>query len=334
MKKLYLILLQARNRRLQRQIVMNRQICFRALEDAPIARRGGPVCRRHPAAGYRCTPVFPLPAGSHGHARHKAFSIADIAKSMDGVVAVYRFITDIKAFSLSEERLVVALPSKGLPAASGPSGSRNRTKSSMSASRSAVVIAREPAAGGRCASPRSRIEYEAFGSRRRLCCGGVGQALRRSTAEPPHNVVAELDLTFGHVDEVFAQSLATSISDRFHQSRRRQAIRSSAAGGAGGSRSSPRTFLTVWSSTQTPHAAMRLIAHMLRVGKRKTVRVICPGCRRRISAPKLVFLQRRASWSRPSAAVFAQGAPVKWVEDRLREHFISTTQERDQVLES
>jgi aerobic carbon-monoxide dehydrogenase large subunit len=34
----------------------------------------------------------------------------------------------------------------------------------------------------------------------------------------PHNVVAELDLTFGHVDEAFAQA-SHVYSDRFHQSR-------------------------------------------------------------------------------------------------------------------
>jgi len=46
---------------------------------------------------------------SYGHAVIKRFD-AGIAKSMVGVVAVYRF-ANIKPF-LSEERLVVALPSK------------------------------------------------------------------------------------------------------------------------------------------------------------------------------------------------------------------------------
>src|SRR6185437_15370069 len=46
---------------------------------------------------------------SNGHAVIKRFD-AGIDKSMAGVAAVYRFV-DIKPF-LSEERLVVALPSK------------------------------------------------------------------------------------------------------------------------------------------------------------------------------------------------------------------------------
>lgn len=82
--------------------------------------------------------------------------------------------------------------------------------------------------------------------------------------------------------------------------------------------------LTVWSSTQTPLVAARLLSEIL--GREESsIRVITPDVGGAFG-PKLVFYQEEAAIA---AAAMALGRPVRWLEDR-REHFISTTQERDQ----
>src|SRR6185503_7265425 len=150
----------------------------------------------------------------------------------------------------------------------------------------------------------------ASGSRRRLC----RRALRPSTAE--RHIMWWRSWT-SRSDMWTRPSLKprTSIPIDFI-SPEAAAIRSSAAG---------CWRLTISSSTQTPHAAMRLIAHMLG-REEKSVRVIAPDVGGGFG-PKLVFYSEELVVA--LAAVLLR-RPVKWVEDR-REHFISTTQERDQV---
>lgn len=85
--------------------------------------------------------------------------------------------------------------------------------------------------------------------------------------------------------------------------------------------------LTVWSSTQTPHVAKRLICELLGLGD-DMVRVAIPDVGGGFG-PKLVFYCEELVV--PLAARLLR-QPVKWVEDR-REHFLSTTQERDEIWE-
>jgi aerobic carbon-monoxide dehydrogenase large subunit len=86
--------------------------------------------------------------------------------------------------------------------------------------------------------------------------------------------------------------------------------------------------LTVWSSTQTPLVAARLLADLL--GREEAaVRVIAPDVGGGFG-PKLVFYPEEAA---VAIAALITGRPVKWIEDR-REHFIATTQERDQYWDA
>jgi aerobic carbon-monoxide dehydrogenase large subunit len=86
--------------------------------------------------------------------------------------------------------------------------------------------------------------------------------------------------------------------------------------------------LTLWSSTQTPLIAARLLAEIL--GREETsIRVVAPDVGGGFG-PKLVFYPEEAA---VAIAAIILGKPVKWIEDR-REHFISTTQERDQYWEA
>ncbi|MGH6991609.1 MAG: xanthine dehydrogenase family protein molybdopterin-binding subunit, partial [Stellaceae bacterium] len=82
--------------------------------------------------------------------------------------------------------------------------------------------------------------------------------------------------------------------------------------------------LTFWSSTQTPHAAMRILADMLGRNEER-IRVVTPDVGGGFG-PKLIFYPEDIT---VAIAAMIVGAPVKWIEDR-REHFVATTQERDQ----
>jgi carbon-monoxide dehydrogenase large subunit len=85
-----------------------------------------------------------------------------------------------------------------------------------------------------------------------------------------------------------------------------------------------RGGLTVWSSTQTPHLEKRVLAQLLEMNS-ESIRVIAPDVGGGFG-PKAIFYGEDAV---VAAAAMRLKRPVKWIEDR-REHFLSTTQERDQ----
>jgi aerobic carbon-monoxide dehydrogenase large subunit len=87
---------------------------------------------------------------------------------------------------------------------------------------------------------------------------------------------------------------------------------------------STREGLTLWSSTQTPHLEKGVLAEFLELGPDK-VRVIAPDVGGGFG-PKAIFYGEDAA---VAVAAIKLRRPVKWIEDR-REHFLSTTQERDQ----
>lgn len=86
--------------------------------------------------------------------------------------------------------------------------------------------------------------------------------------------------------------------------------------------------ITLWSSTQTPLVAARILAELL--GREEaSVRVVAPDVGGGFG-PKLVFYPEEAA---TTIAAIALQKPVRWIEDR-REHFIATTQERDQYWDA
>ena len=83
--------------------------------------------------------------------------------------------------------------------------------------------------------------------------------------------------------------------------------------------------LSVWLGTQMPHMAHRMFINLL--GRNETnTRVVTPDIGGGFG-PKLVFYPEDIVVA--TAALMLE-APVKWIEDR-REHFTSSTQERDQI---
>ena len=82
--------------------------------------------------------------------------------------------------------------------------------------------------------------------------------------------------------------------------------------------------LTIWSATQTPHLEKSVLARLLEKSP-QSIRVIAPDVGGGFG-PKAIFYGEDAA---VAAAAIRLKRPVKWIEDR-REHFLSTTQERDQ----
>src|SRR5438067_213238 len=85
-----------------------------------------------------------------------------------------------------------------------------------------------------------------------------------------------------------------------------------------------RGGLTVWSSTQTPHLEKRVLAQLLGMNP-ETLRVVAPDVGGGFG-PKAIFYGEDAAVAH---AAMRLKRPIKWIEDR-REHFLATTQERDQ----
>jgi len=88
-----------------------------------------------------------------------------------------------------------------------------------------------------------------------------------------------------------------------------------------------RRRFTMWASCQAPHSHKSIIVDLLGLGE-GDVRVIVPNVGGGFG-PKLNFYPEDAV---VTAAAFDLDRPVKWIEDR-REHFIASTQERDQIWE-
>jgi carbon-monoxide dehydrogenase large subunit len=253
---------------------------------------------------------------AHAHASLRTIDTG-AARSMDGVRAIYTF-ADIRP-SLQGDRLVVALPSKAF---------RQRLDRPVLAIDEVVyvgepiaVIIADTRAQAEDALTAIEVEYEPLDPVVD-CAAALMPDAPKAHRDSQHNIAAELDLTFGDVERafsgarhVFAQTLRQT----------RGGSHSIECRGAVSVYDTVEDRLTVWSSTQTPHAAMRLLAEMLG-REEKSVRVIAPDVGGGFG-PKLVFYQEELV---VALAATLLKRPVKWIEDR-REHFISTTQERDQI---
>jgi carbon-monoxide dehydrogenase large subunit len=137
----------------------------------------------------------------------------------------------------------------------------------------------------------------------------------------PHNLVATFDIAYGDVDAAFAGA-AHVFGESLWQ--HRGGSHSIECRGVVATHDRIEDRLTLYSSTQTPHVAMRLLCELLGRDENQ-VRVVAPDVGGGFG-PKLVFYQEEIV---TALAALLLGRPVKWIEDR-REHFVSTTQERDQ----
>ena len=165
------------------------------------------------------------------------------------------------------------------------------------------------------------VEYEplpAVIDWRRALDPGAPLAQRSAT----DNVVASLHGRFGAVDDVFAGA-AHVFRERFET--HRGGCHSMECRGVIATLDPFGDGLTVWTSTQAPHMVRRLLAEHLGRDER-SVRVVAPDVGGGFG-PKCALYPEEVAV--PLAATMLR-RPVKWIEDR-REHFLSTTQQRDQA---
>jgi carbon-monoxide dehydrogenase large subunit len=144
-------------------------------------------------------------------------------------------------------------------------------------------------------------------------------------SDATHNLVAEFASAYGDVDAAFAGA-AHVFKDAYWM--HRGCAHSIECRGCVVVHDEIDGKLILWSSTQTPLVAARLLAELLD-REETSIRVVAPDVGGGFG-PKLVFYPEEAA---VTIAALMLGRPVRWIEDR-REHFITTTQERDQYWDA
>lgn len=138
----------------------------------------------------------------------------------------------------------------------------------------------------------------------------------------PHNQLAKFGFSYGEVAAAF-EGAARVVSGRYTVDR--GGAHSMEGRGVLARPDAMTGRLDVWSSTQTPHALKKHLCAMLALDEGK-VTVTAPDLGGGFG-PKLVTYPEEIAIA---AAAKALGRPVRWVEDR-REHFLASTQEREQI---
>jgi carbon-monoxide dehydrogenase large subunit len=164
------------------------------------------------------------------------------------------------------------------------------------------------------------VEYESLPA-----ASDCREALRQDAptvhAGAPDNLAATFTVGFGDVDAAFAKAPHV-FSESLFQHR--------GCGNAMECRAVVAQFdqmeqkLTLWDSTQVPHRVKVALVEVLGLDEH-AIRVIAPDVGGGFGPKAIVYIEEAIV---PVCAMIT-GRPVKWVEDR-REHFLSTTQERDQ----
>ena len=251
----------------------------------------------------------------HSHALISSINTA-AASRLSGVAAVYT-LADLTPH-LAGERLDVGLPSKSY---------RLRVNPPVLA-RDEVVYVGEPIAVviadsrhvAEDAVDLVEVDYEPLNAVAD-CRVALSEGNATVHKDLSHNLVAEFDFDYGHVDEAF-DNAAKVLSESFWL--HRGGAHSIEGRGVLARHDPMEDYLTVWSSTQRPHAVKRLLCDLLERSD-DALRVVAPQVGGGFG-PKLVCY--------PEEVVVALSAllmqrPVKWIQDRY-EYFLSSTQERDQ----
>ncbi len=251
----------------------------------------------------------------HAHAAIRGIDVAH-ARMHEGVRAVYT-LKDLRPY-LAKDRLAVALPSATI---------RQQLDRPVLADHEVCHVG-EPVAVvmannryiAEDAAEHVEVDYEPLAPVVD-CVAALRPDAPTAHSRAPNNIVAEFDLKFGDVGSAF-DGAAYVFTERIRQTRGGSHSIECRGNVADYDQATDR--LTLWSSTQTPHAAMRMIAELL--GRDEgSVRVIAPDVGGGFG-PKLVFYQEDIV---VVLGAMLLKAPIKWIEDR-REHFVATTQERDQ----
>jgi carbon-monoxide dehydrogenase large subunit len=255
----------------------------------------------------------------HAHAKIKSIEKSG-ALALPGVVAVLT-CEDIRSMAKTD-RLTVALPDRTYR--------QQRDRLILAADETvhvgeaiAMVLAidayvAEDAAG------LVEIEFEVL-QPVADCRAALEDSAPRAHSDAKDNLVAAFATGYGDVDAAFA-----SAPHVFRESYwlHRGCGHAMECRGCVASYDRLDDKLTLWSSTQTPLVAAGVLAELLGRDE-SSVRVVAPDVGGGFG-PKLVFYPEEAA---VAIAALLTGRPVRWIEDR-REHFIATTQERDQYWDA
>ena len=251
----------------------------------------------------------------HAHATIAGIDKA-AALALPGVHAIFT-LADLLPH-LVTERLVVGLPSKSYRQ------DRNRPVLAhgevVHVGEAVAIVVAEDRYIAEDAAALVEVDYDPLPAAAD-CRGALEADAPRVHRNAPHNLLAEFGMGYGDVDRAFAGAPHV-----FRESLKlhRGGSHSIECRGAVAVYDGLEDRLTLWSSTQMPHAAQRLLCDVLGRDENR-VRVIAPDLGGGFG-PKLVFYPEDVV---TSLAAILLARPVKWIEDR-REHFVATTQERDQ----
>ena len=251
----------------------------------------------------------------HAHATIVAIN-KEPAVAMRGVHAVYT-IEEFRPY-LNNDRLVVGLPS--------PSYKQELDRPILADCE--VVYVGEPIAIvvadtrhiAEDAAAIVRVDYDIL-SAVADCRAALEKGSPLAHLSSPHNVLAQFEIGYGDVESAFAKAPYV-FSETIWQ--HRGGSHSIECRGAVSIYDPVEDFVTLHCATQAAHTAKNILIDVLGMNENQ-IRVLIPDVGGGFG-PKLVFYQEDVSVVLSSKLL---GRPVKWVEDR-REHFISTTQERDQ----
>lgn len=244
---------------------------------------------------------------------------ATAARALPGVHAVLTR-EDIRPY-LKNEYLVVGLPSKLYK--------QNRNRPALAedevvhVGEAVAIVVAENRYIAEDAAALVEIDYDPLPAVAD-CRAAMEPEAPKVHRDSPDNLLSEFDIGYGDVDAVFAAAPHV-----FHESlwQHRGGGHSMECRGGIAEYDGVSDHLTYWCSTQTPHAALRTLVDMLGRDESDT-RVTTPDIGGGFG-PKLVFYPEDVTLC---IAAMILGRPVKWIEDR-REHFVATTQERDQYWE-
>ena len=254
----------------------------------------------------------------HGHAAIERIDCVE-ALALDGVHAV--FTAEDFAPHLKVDRLIVGLPSPAYKQdINRPILAQGET---VHVGEPIVLVIAKNRYIAEDAAQLVDIDYAPL-----TAVGDCRAALAPDSSlvhkDTPHNLLAEFDIDYGDVQAAFDDAPHVFTESIWQH---RGGAHSIECRGTMARYDALEDLLTVWSSTQTPHTARQLLCEIL--GREENqIRVITPDVGGGFG-PKLIFYPEDASVA--LAAMLLQ-RPVKWIEDR-REHFVASTQERDQYWE-
>lgn len=253
------------------------------------------------------------------HAGVKGINI-EAALAHPGVHAVLT-MDDIRPH-LINERLVVGMPS--------PSYKQNRDRPALAydevtyVGEPVAVIVAENRYIAEDAATKVDVDYDPLPASAD-CRDAMAPGAPVAHRDADHNLLAEFNMEYGDVSGAFAAATHVfSESLWIH----RGGSHSIECRGCVVSFDCAADEVTLWSSTQMPHSFRTTFTDMTGHDENQ-LRVITPDVGGGFG-PKLVVYQEDIVLTLATRII---NRPIKWVEDR-REHFIATTQERDQYWEA